>query len=445
MAGRSGYEGRDYRDYGGGGGAGGGGRWSKPMPTQPPYTAYIGNLPQGLVQGDVDKIFDNMDPKVRTKNVRLMKDRETDRFRGYCYVEFDELSELERVLDLNGVLEVEGHIIKIDIAEGKKDRGGGGGFDRSRGRGGFRGGRGSSGGDRGDDFGGFSERGNRINRGGGGGGNFADTRVNRGSYGHFEEGDSGGNMGNREWSRGGTGRGWGSNSGERSRPESRDRKPFSEDFKEPSSAIVQIHDNGLSSIVDRRIVDYGKLAQPLYRDFVVPERRGEYTRRAYDDVNDAFKQSLALLTHWISLDPLANLGVQVPASLAGFYCEQISIQARERERFRQGQKYILQGHQLGKPGNEKVVRDSLEKSEFRRGQRKHISFHTNGNPLASYNTNMAAVELPSDVIIYFDTAARPKLQLKPRTVKDPLNQIAETSQSSKIFGGAKPREEKIPK
>nr|CAD7423049.1 unnamed protein product [Timema monikensis] len=55
--------------------------------------------------------------------------------------------------------------------------------------------------------------------------------------------------------------------------------------------IVQIHDNGLSSIVDRRIVDYGKLAQPLYRDFVVLERRGEYTKHAYDDVNDAFKQS----------------------------------------------------------------------------------------------------------------------------------------------------------
>nr|CAD7407067.1 unnamed protein product [Timema cristinae] len=35
---------------------------------------------------------------------------------------------------------------------------------------------------------------------------------------------------------------------------------------------------------------------------------------------------VALLTHWISLDPLANLGVQVPASLAGFYCEQISIE-----------------------------------------------------------------------------------------------------------------------
>nr|CAD7431083.1 unnamed protein product [Timema monikensis] len=34
---------------------------------------------------------------------------------------------------------------------------------------------------------------------------------------------------------------------------------------------------------------------------------------------------VALLTHWISLDPLANLEFQVPASLAGFYCEQISI------------------------------------------------------------------------------------------------------------------------
>ncbi|XP_015437562.1 PREDICTED: eukaryotic translation initiation factor 4H-like isoform X2 [Dufourea novaeangliae] len=160
MAGRGGYE--DSRDYGDGY------RGSrKPLPVKPPYTAYVGNLPDGIVQGDVDKIFENLN----VRGIRLVKDKETDRFKGFCYVEFEDLADLKCALQMDGAVEVENNIIKIDVAEGKRnDRGGG--FDR-RGRGGSGSGgdfRGRDGGRSGygDDFGGGSRdwsRGTQPTRG----------------------------------------------------------------------------------------------------------------------------------------------------------------------------------------------------------------------------------------------------------------------------------------
>ena len=49
---------------GGGGGYNDGVRPPKPIPEEPPFTAFIGNLPDGIVQGDIDYMFQNQ--KVRT-------------------------------------------------------------------------------------------------------------------------------------------------------------------------------------------------------------------------------------------------------------------------------------------------------------------------------------------------------------------------------------------
>lgn len=99
-----------FRDFGGGGRRGG----RKPLPTEPPFTAFVGNLPTGVVQGDVNRIFEDLN----VKNIRLVMDKETDRFKGFCYVEFDSLADLEAAVNLNGEIEVEGNIVKVDVAEG---------------------------------------------------------------------------------------------------------------------------------------------------------------------------------------------------------------------------------------------------------------------------------------------------------------------------------------
>ena len=97
----------------------GGERYKRPLPTEPPFLAFVGNLPQGIVQGDVVKIFANF----TIKNVRLVKDKETDIFKGFCYVEFDTIEDLERALDLDGCIELEDnpHPLRIDVAEQKKN------------------------------------------------------------------------------------------------------------------------------------------------------------------------------------------------------------------------------------------------------------------------------------------------------------------------------------
>lgn len=88
------------------------------MPTEPPYLAFVGNLPQGIVQGDVKKIF----PDLLVKNVRLVNDKDTDLFKGFCYVEFETLLDLKQAVELDGRINLDESeaALRIDVAEQKK-------------------------------------------------------------------------------------------------------------------------------------------------------------------------------------------------------------------------------------------------------------------------------------------------------------------------------------
>lgn len=131
--GRGGYNNHNNTDRGqhnGGGHHQGGGRnynnnnnshhkndFQKKQDEEPRFVAFVGNLPVDIIQGDIDIIFKNFN----IKQVRMVRDRETDKFRGYCYVEFDTAESLNQALGLNGA-KVNDHYIKVDVAANNRNK-----------------------------------------------------------------------------------------------------------------------------------------------------------------------------------------------------------------------------------------------------------------------------------------------------------------------------------
>lgn len=103
-----------------GGGGGGFGDFDRP------YTLFVGNLPPNTIQGDIDNIFAEV--KQHIQKIRMIRDKETDKFKGFCYVEFSDYKAFETALSYDNA-DFGGWTLRIDHAAPKnRDGRSGGGF-----------------------------------------------------------------------------------------------------------------------------------------------------------------------------------------------------------------------------------------------------------------------------------------------------------------------------
>ena len=150
---------------------------------------FVGNLPWSATEGDVASLFADVGEVL---SVRVVADRETGRSRGFAFVELDD-EVAARALEQE--FELEGRTLRVNEAEERAPRSGGGGF------GGGGGGFGGGGGGRGPRGGGGGPRGGGGGYGGGGGGG--------GGFGGGGYGDGGGGGDDRRRGGGGGRRGGG--------------------------------------------------------------------------------------------------------------------------------------------------------------------------------------------------------------------------------------------
>ncbi|KAI0749892.1 hypothetical protein C8Q80DRAFT_1164522 [Daedaleopsis nitida] len=95
-----------------------------PLPTEPPFTAFVGNLTFDITESELEDFFGG-----KTKSVKIIKDRE-DKPKGFGYVEFNDLEDLKEALAKSGST-LAGRAVRVSVAEPQKERSGfgGGGYD----------------------------------------------------------------------------------------------------------------------------------------------------------------------------------------------------------------------------------------------------------------------------------------------------------------------------
>ncbi|KAF9997173.1 hypothetical protein BGZ79_009114 [Entomortierella chlamydospora] len=86
------------------------------LPTRPPYTIHLGNLPFDATERDIEGFF----IESRITSIRIMKDYE-DKPKGFGYVEFDNLDSLKKALENNGQ-SLCGRNVRVSVAEPPRER-----------------------------------------------------------------------------------------------------------------------------------------------------------------------------------------------------------------------------------------------------------------------------------------------------------------------------------
>ncbi|KAI0774981.1 hypothetical protein BD413DRAFT_290605 [Trametes elegans] len=91
-----------------------------PLPTEPPFTAFVGNLTFDITEGELEEFFGG-----KTKSVKIIKDRD-DKPKGFGYVEFADLDGLKDALAKTNS-SLAGRSVRVSVAEPPKERSGFGG------------------------------------------------------------------------------------------------------------------------------------------------------------------------------------------------------------------------------------------------------------------------------------------------------------------------------
>ncbi|KZT58100.1 hypothetical protein CALCODRAFT_482636 [Calocera cornea HHB12733] len=86
-----------------------------PLPTKPPFTAFLGNLAYDLTEADVEEFF----APHKLVSVKIIKERDDDRPKGFGYVEFEDLEGLKVGLERSGG-SLNNRVVRVSVAEAQK-------------------------------------------------------------------------------------------------------------------------------------------------------------------------------------------------------------------------------------------------------------------------------------------------------------------------------------